>query len=292
VQNPARLSLQNRQLLLKTEAGEGIVPLEDIAVVMLESPQVTLTTALCSALSGTGAVVVTCDETHTPNGIALPFANHSRHADVAFVQQAIREPFKKRLWQAWIRGKIRNQAACMEAHVPEAAATLTAMAALVQSGDAKNQEATAARFYWPILMGKDFKRSDTDIVNAALNYGYAILRSGVARALVAAGLLPVFGIHHQSTLNAFNLADDMVEVFRPMVDSIVLSLKTEGVLTGDSLNKDARARLIAVMHHKMRVQGEVVTVLTALDLMASGLVAAMRAGNIKLCPIPEFILGG
>lgn len=228
IQQKASLSLANAQLKLVNDDGTHTVPVEDIACIVLDSPQVMLTSALLAFTQQHGVAVVTCDKFHHPNGILLPFHGHSRQTEVAFLQQQVSEAFNKRLWQRIIKQKITNQAVCLQLVNPAAINTLQAMARRVKSGDPDNIEAQAARYYWAKLFPDDatnrVKRGAEDLRNAALNYGYAIVRACVARALVAYGLLPCFGIHHRSTLNAYNLADDLLEVLRPFVDREVLTL--------------------------------------------------------------------
>lgn len=209
--------------MIRTEQ-ERSVPLEEITALLLENRQITITTAALSRLGQCGCAVFSCDETHLPCAVFLPFCQHSRAPQVLRRQLDMSEPFKKRLWQSLVRQKIQNQAACLALAGKEREAdTLRAMAARVRSGDPENIEASAAQFYFPILFGNGFTREQEDGRNAALNYGYAILRGCIARSLAVYGFLPALGLHHRSTLNAFNLADDLIEPFRPLIDLMVFS---------------------------------------------------------------------
>ena len=224
ISQPARLSLKNRQLRCEQESGEVNLALEDIACVLLESPQIILTSALIAACADENIAIISCDETHTPNGLLTSFLPHSRQAGMVRAQIAWGKPFIKRLWQVLVRQKISNQAAtltlCGIAH-----ARLTKLVAEVDGGDSKNCEAQAARLYFNLLFDgvthDAIKRHGEDLPNAALNYGYAIVRAAIARELVQFGFIPALGIHHCSELNAFNLADDLIEPFRPFVDAYV-----------------------------------------------------------------------
>lgn len=221
VENPARISVRNFQLVIKTDA-EHSLPIEDISALIIESRQSTITSAALSLLGECGCCVFMCDEKHTPCAVLMPFAQHSRQLSVMQAQLSMGEVLKKRLWQSIVKAKIKNQAECLKlCGNPAAAEGLCAMAADVRSGDAGNLEAAAAARYFPALFGKGFTRGADNGINSALNYGYAILRGCMARSITVYGFLPAFGLHHQSGVNAFNLADDMMEPFRPLIDLMV-----------------------------------------------------------------------
>jgi CRISP-associated protein Cas1 len=210
ITQPSRLSLAEGQIVVARDESDVRLPIEDVAWIVIDTPQVLLSTALMSACMDAGMVMIITDRAHTPSGLILPFHRHYRQAEIAATQVAISVPLKKRLWQIIVQAKIANQAAAL-IDCGQDASPLLAMTRLVGSGDPENTEARAARAYWPRLF-IDFVREDgTDKRNALLNYGYAVVRSAVARALVAAGLLPAFGVNHASMTNAFNLADDLVE---------------------------------------------------------------------------------
>ena len=205
---PAKLNTADGQIVVSQEDGEARLPLEDVAFVILDAPHATLTSTLLSACMDNGVVIVTTDARHTPNGVLLPFHSHHRQAGVASLQIALGEPLKKRCWQRIVVAKIANQALHLEARGRAGAEALRAMADLVGSGDPDNVEARAARAYWSRLFDGFVRADEGDLRNKLLNYGYAIVRAAVARALVAYGCLPALGLHHESVTNAFNLADD------------------------------------------------------------------------------------
>ncbi len=280
------LSLADNQIVAKQDEGEVRVPIEDIAWIVLDSPQVTLSTALIAACMEAGVVIVTTDQTHTPSGMLLPFHRHHRQAEIASVQNDVSLPLKKRLWQVLVRRKIDNQASNLIACGRDAAA-LRAMAHLVGSGDPDNVEARAARAYWPRLFA-DFIRDDgTDKRNALLNYGYAIVRSAVARALVAAGLLPAFGLNHASVTNAFNLADDMVEPFRPFVDRQVWVLTSQGTVRKGETTVAERQALASILTETTTFRAETVSLLTATEQAAESLVRAMQTRSPVVLQLPQ-----
>src|SRR6185437_3963176 len=220
----ARLSLADSQICVKQDAGEVRLALEDIAWIVIDTPQATLTSALMSACMEAGIALVFTDEGHTPSGLALPFHRHHRQGAVAKLQLEAKDTVKKRLWQTLVRAKISNQAAALAALNHEDAATLREIARHVEPDDPGNVEARAARFYWGRLFNGFIRDDAGDRRNKLLNYGYAVVRAGVARALVASGFLPAFGLKHDGAANAFNLAGDLVEPFRPFVD--VLAWRT------------------------------------------------------------------
>lgn len=293
IQNPAKLSLSKGQLQLTNDDGEFTLPLEDITALILECPQISLTSSLLAECQEKAISVLTCDKTHIPNGVLLPFQPHSRQSKVARLQLSWSEPLRKRLWQRVVQSKIMNQAVCLDLTVgADQSARIKALAERVGSGDPDNIEAQAARDYWPRLFGTDFRRGDGDSTNAALNYGYAVVRAFVARAQVAYGLLPTFGIHHENELNAFNLTDDMMEVFRPFVDHLAWQLRQEGLLLFEEplLSAAVRQRLANIGNVICVLEGQVHTIGNACDRMAAGLVAAIESKTPAVLPLPEFAI--
>ena len=291
IQNPAKLSLSRGQLRLENESGDFTLPVEDITALILESPQILLSSTLLSECQDQGVAVLTCDKTHIPNGVLLPFQPHSRQSRVARIQQSWSEPLRKRLWQRVVQCKILGQAACLDCATgdEQVSARIKALALRVASGDPDNIEAQAARLYWPLLFGPEFRRGGHDAINAALNYGYAVTRAFVARSQVAYGLLPAFGIHHDNDLNAFNLTDDMMEVFRPFVDQMVHGLRESGALDpkAESLPSDLRAKLADIGNARCRIEGQIQTIATACDKIAASLVTAIEGKSAALLSLPE-----
>jgi CRISPR-associated protein Cas1 len=288
VSRSTRLSLADNQIVARQDEAEARISIEDIGWIVLDSPQVTLSTALISACMDAGVVVVTTDRTHTPSGLMLPFHRHHRQAEMAELQVGLSMPLKKRLWQAIVRMKIENQAANLEACGQDATA-LRAMAHLVGSGDPDNTEARAARAYWPRLFADFVREEDTDKRNALLNYGYAVVRSAVARALVAVGLLPAFGLNHASMTNAFNLADDMVEPFRPFVDGEVWRLTARGTVKAGQTTVEERRWLASILTETAAFGAESVSLLTATEQAAESLVRAMQTSSAAALQMPRMV---
>lgn len=231
--NPARLSTLNEQLIVKTGSmaegreEERQIPIEDIGIIVLEHPQITITHVLIDKLLQNNTAIVTCNNKFMPAGLILPFEGNTLLSDRYKDQIEASEPLKKNLWQQTVQTKIRNQAAVLEKHGLENK-SMKIWANEVTSGDTQNHEGIAARYYWDHIFSGitvAFKRHRKgEQPNNALNFTYAILRSIIARALTGSGLLPALGIHHRNKYNAYSLADDIMEPYRPFADDIILEL--------------------------------------------------------------------
>lgn len=220
--NPTYLSTRNQQLQIEQKDKETVsVPIEDVGVVILDHPQITVTQVCISRLLDNNTALITCDEKHLPTGMLLHLNGHTLQSKKFQAQVNAGLPLKKQLWQQTIRAKIANQAGLLEKRGAPAA-VLRHLQQDVKSGDSGNAEAVAAQYYWNKLMGDAFLRGRYEGgQNTFLNYGYAILRAIVARSLVGSGLLPTLGIFHKNQYNAYCLADDIMEPYRPYVDELV-----------------------------------------------------------------------
>ncbi len=225
----------------------GRVPLDDVAAVIVHAHGITWSTNLMVALAERGAVMVICAANHAPVAVCLPIdGHHTQNAHIR-AQWDAGKPLVKQLWRRVVIAKIAWQAAVLAAHGVADAADFAKFIRKVGPGDAENVEAQAARRYWPLLMGDDFRRDrGADDANALLNYGYTVVRSLVARSVVAAGLHPSIGIHHANRGNAFALADDLIEPLRPLVDSMTKRLQAAGITGVTAEAKRAFTRLIAL----------------------------------------------
>lgn len=285
---PCKLSVKNSQLIYETQENDTLsLPLEDISVIILENRQISLNNTLLSQIADYNIVLFTCDAFHMPSGVLFPFHQHSRYSDMAWQQIAVSEPLKKRIWQEIIKAKINNQAICLELFHRENALKLKEVAKLVQSGDAKNAEAFAANLYWKSLFNNFNRNDDKDIRNAALNYGYAVIRGCVARNVVGAGLLPCFGVHHANKLNQFNLVDDLMEPLRPFVDYVVNLLDFNQI---SELTPDIKSDLVGVLARNCRLNMEIMNVLKASELMAYSLANVIKNKDVKYLQLPTFDL--
>jgi len=287
VSKPCRLSMKDRQLVYEPNDEPTIkVPLEDITVIVLESNQATITTPLLSHIAENNIAFFSCDNYHMPNGLFTPFHQHSRLSQIAHIQVAMKVPLKKQIWQKIITQKIANQAQLLREFGKDDF-QVRVLADKVKSGDSENLEALAARRYWSLLFD-DFTRDQKalDPRNIALNYGYAILRGAVARSLVAHGLLPTFGVFHHSELNAYNLADDMIETLRPMVDMVVKKLELEDTLDVH-LGVEVKTALLNVLIMEMHLKSENVLILNVCDTMAQSFVQSMKLNDIGRLTLPR-----
>jgi|BEDMetMinimDraft_2_1075160.scaffolds.fasta_scaffold03922_2 CRISPR-associated protein Cas1 len=290
---PCRLRLADGQCVILREDGEIRLPLEDLAWILIDTPEVTLTSALLAACMEAGIALIVTDARHLPSGLALPFHRHYRQGEIAALQAGLAPAKRERLWQALVEAKVRNQAALLSRCAGRAAAApLLAMISRLGAAEATAVEARAARHYWSRLFPSFTREDGRDLRNAMLNYGYAVMRGVVARALVAAGLLPALGLHHAGALNPFNLADDLLEPFRPVVDAVVWDLAGRGRRREGELERAHRQRLAGVAFAEVRLGGERVTAMVAAEKAAEGLVRAIAhkgrgAAGLVLPELPE-----
>lgn len=285
ISQPCRLSLKDNQCVVEGDAGDMRVPVEDLAWVVLDTSRAILTSALLSACSAAGVALITTDTRHLPNGVLHAFHTHHRQAAVSACQVNISAAVRDRLWQTIVRSKIRGQASVLIKCGGDVA-PLLAMAERVKRGDPENIEARAARHYWNSLFG-DFVREDrNDLRNSMLDYGYAVMRAALARAVVASGLLPSIGLHHRSALNPFNLVDDLVEPFRPIVDQLVWRLSDHGRLNQGALSIDHRRALAGVLLETVRVRSNRMTSLAATELAGASLARVFEDGGTSSLDLP------
>ncbi len=259
--NPAYLSLKNDQLVIrlpeveKSDLPDGMkkesittIPIEDIGVIILDNRQITLTQAVLEKLLENNSAIITCDSSHLPTGLMLPLCGNTTQSERFRDQIDASLPLKKQLWQQTIQYKIRNQAAVLNTTRGAIVKNMLVWANDVKSGDSDNLEGRAAAYYWKNMFPKipDFTRDREGIPpNNLLNYGYAILRAVIARSLVGSGLLPTLGIHHHNRYNAYCLADDIMEPYRPYVDRLVVKIVDSGIdLT--EMNADLKRELLSI----------------------------------------------
>lgn len=286
ITKPGRLSLADGQIVVSQESGDVRMPLEDIGWIILDEPRLTLTTALLSACAENGVALINTDARHMPSSLTLPFHRHHRQAAIADYQINLSLPFRKRCWQAIVVAKIRNQADVLDRHECAHGDTLRAMTRHVSSGDADNVEARAARQYWSALF-RDFIRDDqSDLRNMMLNYGYAVMRAVVARALVGAGFLPCIGLHHASQTNPFNFADDLIEPFRPFVDHMVVE-QFGGRDASSDMTIDDRRKLAGIPLETARLNGGEFSLLAATEACIASLMKAVEAQDASLLSLPS-----
>jgi len=246
--SPLNVSLKNEQLVMcfkEMPDEKKTVPIEDIGMVLVENQMVYITIPVLNRLADNNVAVVFCNHKGMPNSMLLNLDSNSAQGEVLRNQFAATEPLKKQLWKQVVEAKIKNQSLLL-AKLGKDGNKLKPYYNNVKSGDTDNREGAAARIYWSELFGRDFVRDrKAEGINILLNYGYTILRAAVARALVSSGLFPAIGIFHRDRGNAFPLADDMMEPYRPYVDEIVCDLSEKGMT---ELNKEAKAALIKLLY--------------------------------------------
>ena len=300
--NPAYLKTANEQLVVETplpvpvqgEDGEEInttsktIPIEDIGLLIIDHRQVTITQAVLSKLLANNTAVITCDDTHHPTGMMLSLDGHSLQAQKFTAQVNATQPLKKQLWQQTVAAKIKNQAAMLAFRRTENKILLS-LAENVKSGDSENAEAQAAAYYWKRVFPEDldFRRERYGPPpNNLLNYGYAILRAMVARSLVASGMLPTLGIHHRNQYNAYCLADDVMEPYRPYVDYVVFQLVRQNGQYLD-MNPAMKKALLEVPAMDVMIDGKKSPMMNAVQRTTASLAKCFE-GTARKILYPEF----
>ena len=284
VSRPSRLSCRHSRLLISQDGEETDIPLEDIEVVLIETREATLTSHLVSELACRGTALLFCDGFHQPCGVTLLFNRHSRSLRVLQTQIGLSTPFRKNCWRRVVVQKLLNQAACLNLLNLPGGRELTSLSRQVRSGDPDNRESVGARRYFGSLMPRSKRTAETPL-NTFLNYGYSIFRGAIARTLAVHGLHPALGIHHKSELNAFNLADDFLEPFRPLVDLWVMqNAKEEALLT-----PSCKHALVELLSALIEVEGRRETVLRAIDAVVGSFVAACRSKDAAGLSLPRLI---
>lgn len=246
--NPLNLSLKNKQLVLAYKDNperKQTIPIEDIGIIVIEHQQVNITIPLLNELTDSNVQVVLCNQKGMPNSMMINLDSNINQGEILRNQLATGEVMKKQLWKQIVEAKIKNQSRLLN-KIGYDGSILSPYYNNVKSGDSDNKEGIAARVYFQTLFGHDFTRDRSmEGINTLLNYGYTILRASVSRALVSSGLFPAIGIHHSNRSNAFPLADDIMEPFRPFVDEIVHDMAMQGKIV---LDKEAKSQLLGILY--------------------------------------------
>jgi CRISPR-associated protein Cas1 len=302
-ENPAYLSLKNQQLLIKlpeVEKNDSLpesfkadsvktIPIEDIGIVILDNKQITITQGLIEALLANNCALITCGSNRMPVGLQLPLDGNTLQSERFQAQIDASVPLKKQLWQQTIQAKIENQATVLKQCCNAEVRNMLAWVGQVKSGDSDNLEGRAAAYYWKNLFSEieDFTRSREGIPpNNLLNYGYAILRAVIARALVASGLLPTFGIHHHNRYNAYCLADDIMEPYRPFVDKLVVEI-VNSEKNINELSKEIKMKLLSIPVLDVVVNGQRSPLMIAAGQTTASL-AKCYLGESRKIAYPQF----
>ncbi len=292
--NPAYLSMRLNQLVVKVPGqkdGEDdkvrTLPIEDIGVMVLDNRQITVTQALMETLLDNNCALITCDSRHMPVGLMLPLYGNTVQNERFRQQIDSSLPLKKQLWQQTIQSKIMNQSAVLDWQTGEHHENMVVWAKSVRSGDPDNLEGRAAAYYWKTLFPEhlDFTRGQyEDEPNNLLNYGYAILRAIIARAIVSSGLLPTLGIHHHNRYNAYCLADDIMEPYRPYVDKLVCEIVDE--YDSLELTQEIKVKLLNIPVIEVVINGRRSPLMVAASTTTASLVKCF-AGETRKILYPE-----
>ena len=287
--NAVCLTLKNKQLVIqnKETREENSVPIEDVGFVIIENNQVYISVPAINALAENNAAVVFCNEKHLPFSMNLPLDCNSVQNQLFTAQIEAALPTKKKCWKQIIEQKIRNQAKVLEKYNINPV-RLKEYAGEVKSGDTTNREAVAAKLYWDLLIDVDWVRSRFgEFPNNFLNYGYAILRAAMARALVGSGLLPTFGIHHHNKYDAYALADDMMEPYRPFIDDEVLSYIKENPAE-EEISTEFKRKILNVLTRDVLI-GKVTRPFMIALTMTSASLAKILTDEAKSLALPDFM---
>lgn len=302
--NPAYLSLKSRQMVIKKPAVNDLppldfdnpreytetiktIPVEDIGIVILDCQQITVSSALLSALLDNNCAIITCDQKHLPTGLLLTLYGNTVQTERHLQQIEASLPLKKQLWQQTIQAKIRNQAAVLSSIPGVETGNMIAWSQSVKSGDSDYLEGRAAAYYWKSLFvdnPKFTRDEEEDIINAMLNYGYAILRAMVARSIAGAGLIPTIGIHHHNRYDAYCLADDMMEPYRPYVDKMVIDLINTGQIP-EELDTSTKKVFLELPTKEVIIDGRRRPLMLAVSQTISSLQKCF-AGDIRKLSFP------
>lgn len=288
--NPAYLSLKDRQLVIRLPDKDQTVtrPIEDIGVVVIDNKQITLTSGLIEALLGNNCALITCDSSHLPVGLMLPLCGNTTQSERFRHQLSASLPLKKQLWQQTISQKIANQAQVLKECFGVEVGNMLSWSKNVKSGDSDNLEARAAAYYWRNMFDDEYvfiRDREGEPPNNLLNYGYAILRAIVARGLVGSGLLPTLGIHHHNRYNAYCLADDIMEPYRPYVDELVVNIRKEFDNT-DFLDKEIKKRLLSIPTIEVRINNHRRPLMVAVTETTASLYKCF-SGELRKIAYPE-----
>lgn len=300
--NPAYLSLRNEQLVIKLpevestdsipeemkKINERTIPIEDIGVVVLDNKRITITTGAMEAMLENNCAIISCDSKSLPVGLMLPLTGNTLQNERFRTQLDASLPTKKQLWQQTIKQKVFNQERVLARYTDAETGCMQRWSNEVRSGDPDNVEAKAAAYYWKNIFPSipDFVRGrEGEPPNNLLNYGYAILRAIIARALVASGLLPTLGIHHHNRYNAYCLADDIMEPYRPYVDELVLQIMMEEDDYSE-LTRDLKAKLLQIPVIDVMINGKRSPLMIAAGLTTASLYKCF-AGESKQIIYPE-----
>lgn len=277
VSKDAHIFVKNNQLFLENKEQKVDYPLEDVNCVLIENLNTTISTYTLSQFASFGILCFICNQNHLPSGVVLPFCEHYQTLSVFQNQISASKPLQKQLWQKIVINKIKNQNEVL--NICGGLDKLKDLQESVLSGDSGNNEAKASLIYFKELFGKNFvRRDDTIGINACLNYGYSIVRGFVARSIVMHGMQPFLGINHCNQLNQFNLADDLIEIFRPVVDLYVKIYLSDV----KELTPKIKAELLNLINYDVLIDGQKQTVSYAIELFVQSFQKSLKESKVCL----------
>ena len=281
IKNPSKISSKYNNLVIEQKDRLIRIPFEDIWIVILESQHSQITSAALASLAEYDINILHCDRYHMPGSLTLPLIGNSQHTAIIDKQLAAPKPLKKRLWQKIVKSKLINQGKALNI-LGKDGDEITSMAEHVLSGDPNNKEASGALKYFSSLIHSGGRRSSC--YTAGLDYGYAVLRAGIARSVVAGGLLPAKGIHHCSKTNSFNLVDDLIEPFRPVVDLLVIHEDLR-----EPLSSISKTKLASIFEYAVSMPAGKMMVQTAINMEVDTFKASILRNDSSLLQLPTII---
>lgn len=284
-----KLNIKDNRLVYTKDDKEIIdIPVDDISAIVIESRQMVLTSYLISYCASHDILIIFCDEKHLPNAIAIPFHSFGRQRLRVEKQISLSLPFKKQLWARIVRQKIINQAKLLDKLNNETSIQLYSLADDIKSGDSDNKEGLASKIYFRSLFGENFSREDDNhAVNGLLNYAYSIVRGSISRTLVAHGFIPSLGIFHKNQYNNFNLSDDLIEPYRPIIDSYVINLFENGM--NNIQSKEVKFELLKIFEYRVLHNDKKINIKQSIDVLVDTLVMSINAKDPKRLLLPEII---
>ena len=283
VSHPSRISAKDRQLVIEQTERVVRTPIEDLGVLLLAHPQITVTQFALAQCQGYGIVVVVCNESYLPTGFLLPLLGGSLHAETLRIQVAASKAVTGEVWRQIIKAKISSQAQLL-AVLGKPSSHLEQMVGRVMPDDKHNLEAQAAQHYWPILMGDGFHRQNTSSLNSILNYGYAVVRAAIARAVVGSGLHPAWGVFHHNRSDNFALVDDLLEPLRVGVDYLAWGCRNRSDV---DLTPELKKSILSLLSAQILIGGQALPLWVALQRYVASL-KAMLSGETKQLEIPRW----
>ena len=289
IDSAAEVHVRSGQLTVQRECDDKplSIDLDDVACIVLSNLDITLSTGALNMISEHGITILGCGRNYMPTSITLPFARNSRYSEIVDAQLSMSPPLQKQLWKQLVQQKIRNQSEVLRLLGRPECSQIRRLSEQVRSGDPDNREAVAARQYFPLLK-PGYSRAEVSPTTSILNYGYAVVRSTLARAIVAHGFISSVGLHHENGRNEFNLVDDLIEPFRPMVDLQMTAIDLESE-DSESLSRTARKETTGVLRNACMMEGRKTSCLIAIEHVVTSFKNAVERGSAAKLVLPELL---